>query len=232
MATTLLSRRPIAGVLFAEDFDDPVDELPSRPSPVVEPAVSEADRLRYSQVELDDAVAIARAAGIEVGRDEARETSEFCRRDMVAQTGAILASMGDEAKRIVEAECARVADLGLAMLLALVPSIAARHAEAELLLALQAIMSGLVEPERVVIALPPTLLPYVETSVAGGVVGAALTEPGALRLIGDATLGPVDLHARWRGGSAERRLANQLAAMEQGLRDAGLLAGNDQEDPG
>jgi flagellar assembly protein FliH len=153
---------PIA--LFADDFDAPeaptalAAATPEEPPPPPPPT--------YSQSELDEACAKARADGHERGMADAKLSQGA----HIAATLAAIANGLAESSRALEQTLDEQAEVFAKLLLAAViagfPSLRERHGEAEFRAIIRRALTGLLQEQTVTFYVHPSLVPAIEAELS------------------------------------------------------------------
>ncbi len=198
-----------AGVLFAEDFDQP---------PPAPPPVPEAARPVFSVEDLAAARDAARAEGRELGLAEATAQHEAALDAASRAVAAQLAGLRGEARARAEAAAHAVAQMLLDILAALFPTLCARHGAAEAEAVLRAILPGLGGEPALGLRANPRLLPGLRAELARiDPELAARTD-----FIPSEIAAPGDIAMSWQHGGAARDAASLWDAVAHALAPAGL----------
>jgi flagellar assembly protein FliH len=179
----------------------------------------------FSQVELDAAVAAARAeaaAATETGVRAELQTAMAARQTAALERiAAGLASLQAALEQALAARAAASRDLALALARALVPRALERQPLADIEAMVRDFLVRLEGQPRMTLALPPALLEAGQQML--GAIAARVGYRGQLTIEPDQTLGPGDARLAWRGGRAERDLV-ELERAAAALVDAWLPA--------
>ncbi len=206
------SRPSLAGVLYAEDFDEAAPVPSSADEPAPEPEVIEPV---FSAAELDSARADGRAAGLaEAERSIAASRLQVLR--LMAE------NMGDarEAARNLAAEAAEAAArCMLTALTACLPALCTRHGANEVRAFVRIVLPVLTEEPRITVRVHPHMIAMLQDELAAmdfEVVERITLQPA------DA-IAPGDVRVTWSAGSASRHGARARAAIDEALAMLGLL---------
>lgn len=155
-------RPSLAGVIYAEDFDAPVEmPAPQPPAPPPEPMIS--------AVEHAAELAAARAAGREEGLEAARGEIATVQGELrLAALQAIADGLGaarGAAARIAQVNAEAVAGTLLATLAAALPALCARHAEAELRAVIEAVLPLLGSEPQVSVRCHPDMVQFLRGEI-------------------------------------------------------------------
>jgi flagellar biosynthesis/type III secretory pathway protein FliH len=207
------TRRPTPrpGGLFAEDFDLPRRDAMPAPE-VISPT--------YCAAELAEARAEAWAAGHAAGTAEANRTIAATTRSLLDSIATSLQDARTAAGAIAERSVETVARLLLDSLAKLVPSVCARHGEAELCALVRAILPALAREPAITVRLNPTHTPAVMRELDR--LDPDLVE--RVRLVPVEALAVGDVRVGWRDGSASRDTAALWQQVRAVLESAGLLS--------
>ncbi|NKC33998.1 hypothetical protein [Falsiroseomonas selenitidurans] len=198
-----LAARRGSYLLALDDFD-----APARPATAPPPAPPDP---------LPGLLAAARAEGFAEGRAagqaEALRGTEAAAAQALREAASALALAADEARAVAERSATEVARLALATLLAALPSLAERLAEAEVARFATALLPGLQAEPTVALRVAPSLVE---------VIGARFAQEARVAVVADAALQPGDAALSWRDGQAERRGEAARAAVMETLSGFGL----------
>ncbi len=196
-------RRPSGKILFAEDFDlSPGRDDPPEPE-VIEPT--------YSAAELEAACAEARQAGSDAASAEAAAADHAMIRQTVTAVAERLAAAHDELLDLAEQSAATIARLLLGSLGAMLPELAARYGEAELLAIVRIVLPGLFKEPAVTLRLNPRHC----TTVAREIERLDPDLAARLQIVPTESMQAGDARIAWRNGGAARDAAalwEQVAA--------------------
>jgi flagellar assembly protein FliH len=198
-----------AGILFAEDFDNPA-EAPAQPElepePEAEPVFSASD------------LEAARASGHEAGFSAARCDAESLRADLnVAALQSLadaMAATRKEAADIAEQRAQALSGAIMAVLQAALPKVTEAHAQTELTAVLHALLPGLrAEP-----VLRVRVHPDLEACVRAAWKTVSRDEPsGELQLTADPDMVRGDVRLAWADGRAMRNTAEVWERIREAL---------------
>ncbi len=203
----------LLGVLYAEDFDDDGQALPSpEETPLPEPEVIEPT---FSAAELEAARAESRTAG----RIEAEHGLAASRTRMIGLLAAGIADgrAGAHAAAMEAAES--VAKCMLSTLLACLPALCERHGAAELRALSRAVLPGLVDEPKIVVRVHPHMLPGMQAEMAD--MDFELAE--RVHLLPTEAVAPGDARISWADGSVTRNAGKARQIVEDALASLGLL---------
>jgi flagellar assembly protein FliH len=179
----------------------------------------------FSEAELDAALATARAETAAATEADVRAKLEA---EMAARQAAALerisvglSTLQAAFDRALAARAAASRDVALALARALVPRALERQPLADIEAMLRDLLVRLEGQPRMTLALPPALLEVGQQTL--GAIAAEVGYRGELAIEPDRTLGPGDARLAWRGGRAERDLA-ELERAATALVDAWLPA--------
>ncbi len=206
------SRPHLAGVLYAEDFDEdaPPPDAASEPAPepeVIEPVFTAAE------------LASARAEGRASGQADAERGVAASRLQVLR---LIADNMGDarEAARALAADAAEAAArCMLTALTACLPALCTRHGADELRAFARIVLPALTEEPRITVRVHPHMIAVLEDEFA--TMDFELVE--RITLHPSEAIAPGDARVSWSEGSASRQGARARAAVEEALAMLGLL---------
>jgi hypothetical protein len=208
-----------AGVLFAEDFDEPPPLRATRPAPP--PAAPEPpppppppDIAAIRRAAFEEGAASARA---EIDAGAARD-GEMTRR-MLAEIANALGDAAMEHARLAEASAEAIARLALGMLAALLPALCERHGAAEVAALAGAVLPSLAHAPQVTIRVGPHAMAGLREELA------RLDPELRARIIvtpSDA-IAQGDVRIAWQDGCAARHSAGLRQAILDTLAPLGLL---------
>ena len=206
------SRPPLAGVLYAEDFDEEALPPGSAPEPAPEPEVIEPV---FTAAELASARAEARASGqADAERGVAASRLQVLR--------LIADNMGDarEAARALATDAAEAAArCMLTALTACLPALCTRHGADELRAFVRIVLPVLTEEPRITVRVHPHMVAVLEDEF--GSMDFELVE--RITLHPSEAIAPGDARVSWSDGSANRQGARARAAVEEALAMLGLI---------
>ncbi|MCQ8239236.1 hypothetical protein [Rhizosaccharibacter radicis] len=214
----------VAGVLYAEDFDEPDADLVQRnrltsrgaspaeiappPAPVV------AIEPTFSLSELQMAAERGREEGRVLQRQEAEAAQDRRRIALLEQLNEAVQASRDGARRLVEARAAAATDAVLTMLAAALPAACAHHGLAENRAVLEAILPGLRGEPEIVVRVHPSSAEEMRALLDDL---AEELETGTLSVSPSPRLLPGDLRVSWRQGQAVRDTAAICRAVHEAL---------------
>jgi flagellar biosynthesis/type III secretory pathway protein FliH len=201
-----LALRSAAGgrsyVLALDDFDAPPPPPPAPvPAPDPLPGLLEAARAEGFR------------AGEAAGAEAARASLQAATLAALRAAEAAFAASGADLRARAEADAAAIARTTFAALLAALPSLAERHAEAEVVRFAEVLLPALAEE--------PCVTMRVAAPVAEAVAAHFAAQP-RIEVQADPALAPGDIRLAWRGGQAERLAAAARAAIDDLLANHGL----------
>jgi len=197
----------LPAILFADDFDEPVQE----PEPeVIEPA--------FTAAELAAAREQGWAEGHAAALQETAAAQDVALRESAGQLVDQLAALARDLRQEAEQRAEAIADLLLEMLAALFPSLNAAHGEQEALALVRALMPGLARMPAVTIRSNPTLV----GTLAREIERVELADPAAITVIPSESVPPGDVRLIWAEGGASRDAAETWARVSAMLREAGF----------
>jgi len=206
-------------ILFAEDFDTPLEH-----------SAEEAPELEESQKQVEptpvfsaEEVEAARRLGYEEGKRDGEAEAKVSAAALAAQAISRIA----EAMKRADAEAARIAEetadafvrLLLDSLLAVLPGLCARYADAEIAAMVKAIVPQLRSESRVKISIHPDQKIAVEKELL------SLEKEFRQRIFveTDFSIPRGDARIAWQNGSAVRNTRRAIAALKEALLPLGLL---------
>lgn len=208
---------PLAGVLFAEDFDEPAEASHPAEPEVIAPV--------FSLEDMQTARDLARAEGIAAGLAQAQA-------EIAAEVRTSLQAME---RQMTEAEAAAqaVAEVSglelsrciLAALRAALPALCERHGEGELRGVLALVAPALRAQPQAVARVAPGCMAAVTAHLA------ALELSARVEVVGDAALRPGDARLTWKDGQARREATVILAQIDAALGGLGMAAVQHREEP-
>ena len=214
----------VSGVLYAEDFDEPLLQS-VRKSPAGVVAASEPEIIvpSFSLEELRAATEQAHEEGAETTRRSVEHASAAQRNTAIATLSEQLAATQKQSAQAVEQALDALASTTLSLLAVALPALCAGHAEGELRALLQRLLPPMRQTPELQIRVHPDLREAIENET-----GAILEGSGTrVTWINSTRLAPGDITVAWQNGSALRDTATTCAA----IRDAVLvLFGDGRED--
>lgn len=208
----------ISGVLYAEDFDDPMPRVvvPSRSNAaaVATPVTPEVIAPRFSLDELRAATEQAHQEGRTLERAAAEHSETAARNMALAVLGEQLRLAQEQSARVMEQSMAAIACTTMSLLTAALPSLCVAHAEDELRVLLRRVLPAARQLSELHIRINPSLRPMVESETA------LLLEGSGTQVSWTETtkLAPGDIAITWQSGSAIR----DTEACCRSIRDAVL----------
>lgn len=203
-------RRPSGKVLFAEDFDQPLSRGAAPEPEVIEPT--------FSAAELEAARAEAWQAGSDEAAVKAAAADHAAIRQAVAAIAAQLAAAHDACLEIAEQSAAMIARLLLHSLGAVLPQLAARYGEAELLAIIRIVTPGLFKEPAITVRAHPRHCAALIREIESLDPDLA----ARMQVIPTDAMPPGDLRVSWRNGGAIRDTAALWAQVSETLGLAGL----------
>jgi flagellar assembly protein FliH len=205
----LLDRHRTAGVLYAEDFDDP-PPAPPPPPPPPEPT--------YDSGQLEAAQQTAYAEGMAAGEAQMRGSLAQTTLLALAAIANGMAEADADAARHAEACADALAGLLLACLRRALPELCRLHGVGEARAVARAVLPGLLhEPQVTVRAAPATA-----EAVAAEIVAAEPELAARLRIQPMPQLPPGDVRIAWADGQVQRDVGALWRAIAGALEPAGL----------
>ena len=200
----------VFGILYAEDFDDPVDmaansaeesEVPKQPPPPL------------TQADLDAACEEA----VRVARLEWQAGTERASRDAVSALNPTLGNLREIAERATLAAAEGTITTILTMVSGLLPHFCLEHGPAEVRSLLARLLPTIRSQERITVRVHPDLVALVQRDLAGlDTASASMIEVTA------APLQPGDVKVSWENGSLVRDTQQIAQAIEDALNELGL----------
>ncbi len=205
-------RPALAGVLYAEDFDEAATaaELAAEPAP--EPELIEPT---FTAAELDAARAEGRASGLgEAERGIAASRVQVLR--LIAES---MSEARDAARRTAEQAAEATARCMLTALAACLPALCAAHGAEELRALVRAVLPALTDEPRITVRVHPHMVPMLQDEIAA--LDFEIAERVAVHP--SEAVAPGDTRVNWSEGSAGRHAARARAAVEEALAMLGLF---------
>ena len=189
--------------LFEEDFDEPEVEI--------DPSAPEAP-CGCTNEELQRLLAEAREEGRQEGLEEARVATEASIERMIeALAGDVARLMTD--RKAFEDELAREAgQVAHTIALKLTPRLMKAHPLAEIERLTEECLREVGEEPRLVVRLHEAILPHMKARIDALAQKAGYE--GAIVLLGDDTMSPLDCRIDWAHGGTERRVASLIKTVE------------------
>jgi flagellar biosynthesis/type III secretory pathway protein FliH len=188
-------RRPSGKVLFAEDFDLPPVRRAAPEPEVIEPT--------FSAAELEAACAEARQAGYDAAMAEADASDHAVIRQTVLAIAEQLAGAREQLFEVADQSAATIARLLLDSLGVVLPALAARYGEAELLAIIRVIVPGLFKEPAVTLRINPRHCAVVAQEIER-------LDPdlfARFQIMPTETIPAGDARIAWRNGGATRDAA-------------------------
>jgi hypothetical protein len=205
--------RAVAGIIFAEDFDD---AHPPAPPPVEEAAPP-------PRLLTDEDVARAReegfAAGFQAGCDDGARRLDRAAGEALQQLADRMQELADRRAAQIGQTAEATARVMIAALAALLPSLVARHSPSEIEPMVRDILAELTPDCAIAVAVAPELLEAVRSRLAGLPRGQARR----VALRSDDALPVGDARLTWEGGAASRRAKMVVDSVTDILRGLDLL---------
>ena len=204
------SRPPLAGVLYAEDFDEDATATSSAPEP--EPELIEPV---FTAVELDTARAEGRANGLAEA-----ERGVAASRVQVLRLIADGMSEAREGARTIAGQAAEAtARCILTALASCLPSLCSVHGAEEMRAMIRTVLPALTNEPRITVRVHPHMVPVLEDEIA--TLDFEIAERVAVHP--SEAIAPGDARVSWSEGSAGRNAARARLAVEEALAMLGLL---------
>ena len=190
----------ISGVLYAEDFDEPL--LPAVAPPSSSPVLPEPELIepRFSLGELRAATEQAREDAVDTERRAAASSLAMRRGAALASLAEQISLLRVEASQSVERALDALARTSLSLLAAALPALCAAHAESELRTILRSVLPPLRQMPELHIRIHPSLRAAiqneVETLLEGSGAQVSWTESSKLQ--------PGDVAVSWQNGAVLR----------------------------
>lgn len=206
--------RPVEGVLFAEDFDDPHEA--AHTEQVLEPAKVEPV---YSANELASARNDAWAEGHAAGIAEARTASDIMARTALAAMADQIRATREDLTALVEQIAHQIAKTLMTMLATMLPKLCEDHGDAEALAIAAAILPHLRHEPRLFIRTHPRMAAALHREIER-------MEPGLMppiEIVPTDALAAGDISLSWQDGGATRDTGALWRSVANILMPAGLL---------
>ncbi len=202
----------LSGVLYAEDFDEPLLQAPSAPSRSV--AEPQPIAPSFSLAELRAAADAAHQRGRDEALREAAASATNQRNLAAMQLLKQLAATQEQAAHVVEQALGMIARTSLSLLSAALPALCAEHAEAELRALLHRIVPPMRQHPELQIRVHGSLRDVLEQETMAMLEGCntRVTWTSSSKLM------PGDIAISWHNGGALRDTASTC----DGIRDAVL----------
>jgi imidazolonepropionase-like amidohydrolase len=213
--------RAISGVLYAEDFDEPL--LPPLRTPSVVLIEPEVAAPSFSLDELRAATEQAHEAGMEYARHAAEKSAASQRIMALAALAEQLAATQKQAARMVEQALDGVTCTTLSLLAVALPALCASHAESELRALLHRVLPPMRQVPELQIRVHPDLREAIEDETRTMLEGSGTQ----VTWINSAKLAPGDIAIAWQNGGALRDTGATCIAIRDAvlaLLDAGAAS--------
>jgi len=189
---------PVAGVLYAVDFDEPTLEFSQPPEKhKVEP---EAVEPSFTLEDLRGAVDTAREEGRRAERQVLMASLETRRLAVLTTLADELRRAHEQSTRVTEDALEQLSATVLATVVAALPGLCAQHATSEISLLLRNILPPLRQTRELQIRIHPSVRAAVEQSTADLLADA----DASVSWIESEALAPGDVAVRWSSGEANR----------------------------
>ncbi len=188
-------RRPSGKVLFAEDFDVSPERDSAAEPEVIEPT--------FSAAELEAARVAAWKAGSDAASAEAAAADHAIIRQTVAAIAKQLTAAHDELLNLAEQSATTIARLLLGSLGVVLPELASRYGEAEVLAIIRIVLPGLFKEPAVTLRINPR---HRET-VAHEIERLDPDLAARLQIVPTDAIPAGDARIAWRNGGATRDVA-------------------------
>ena len=205
-------RPTMAGVLYAEDFDDEAVPTGNPAEPAPEPEFIEPT---FTAEELEQARAEAKA----VGRAEAERGLTASRLQMLSTIAAAMTETRASAQAHAESMAEEMARCILSALRICLPSLCSRHGAPELRALSQFVLPLLADEPHITIRVSPHMIPVLQDEV--GALDFEIRD--RIKLVPVEAMAPGDMRINWTDGAAIRDTGRAIAAIEQALAQLGLL---------
>ncbi len=204
--------RAISGILYAEDFDEPLLPPVRMPSAVlIEPEVVAPS---FSLDELRAATEQAHEEGMECARHAAEQSSAARHAVVLAALAEQLTATQKQAAEMVEQALDAVTCTTLSLLAVALPALCASHAEGELRALLHRVLPPMRQVPELQIRVHPDLREAMEDETRTMLEGSGTR----VTWINSAKLAPGDIAIAWQNGGALRDTGATCVA----IRDAVL----------
>jgi len=203
-----IDRSRTAGVLYAEDFDEPAPLPEPEPPP---PPMFDAAHLEAAQL-------AAHAEGLVAGQALARQSQQQA---TVAALQVIAASLGDAraaAEQAAERDAEALAGMLLACLRRLLPELCRLHGVGEARAVARAVLPGLLNEPQITVRADAATAAAVAAEIAAhepDLAARVRTQPMA-------QMAPGDVRIAWADGTAQRDVAAIWRAIAAALEPVGL----------
>jgi len=190
--------------LFERDFDEPVVEI--------DPTAPEAPCGR-TNAELEQLLAEAHEAGRAQAAEEARVAAEATIAQMIEGLAANVRALMEDRLALQQQLTREAAQLAHAIALKLTPRLMKAHPLAEIERLTEDCLRELGDEPRLVIRLHEAMLPRMKARIDA--MARAAGYEGAVVLLGDDTMSPLDCRIDWANGGTERRVASLIKTVEE-----------------
>lgn len=206
--------RSFAGILYAEDFDDPEPPLPDlqpAPAPAAAPPM-------FTLADLEAAQQIARADAVQAARAEWERSALYDRTQSLAVIASAVTDARQEARTLADTVADGAVRTMLSMLAGLLPDLCAQYGGAEVRALLRHLLPTLSQQPRVIVRVAQSVLNGVREDLA-----LLDEELAAVVELAAAPLPPGDARVTWTDGSLVRDQASIRLAITAALTELGLL---------
>lgn len=197
------------GILYAEDFDDPL--LPPVPEPEPPPP-------SFTRDELDAAVRLAQAEAVHQARLDWDRSAAEARTRSLAAIATALQDSRDDANTLANAVATGTVRTILAMVAGVLPDLCTRYGADETRALLRSLLPTLVQQPRITVRVSPAVLDAVRDDVA-----LLDDDLAASIILTGASMPPGDARVTWTDGALIRDQAAIQAAIGTALIELGLL---------
>lgn len=205
---------PSSGILFLEDFEAP--EVPPAPEPVAMPPL-------FTDADLAQARADARAAGYEQGLAQARDESAEATRRAIEAIAAAMCTASDAATRTAECHADALARLLIGSLRTVLPTLCQRFGAHEAAAIATILRPGLSTYPAIRVCANRETRPELEQALCSGLRELAGDLCGRLSFIDAPDVAPGDVRLEWVAGAATRDMGRIWADIATVLSPLGLL---------
>lgn len=192
--------------LFEEDFEEPEVEI--------DPSAPEAP-CGYTNADVETMLAQAREAGRQEGLEEARSATEASIEAMLNELAQDVARMMEERHAFEEELAKDAAKLAHTIASKLMPRLMKAHPLAEIERLTEECLHELGDEPRLVVRLHEAMLPHMKARIDS--LAQKADYEGAVVLLGDDTLSPLDCRIDWAHGGTERRMAPLIKTVEEAV---------------
>ena len=215
---TMVQERQTAllGALYAEDFDAPsIEAAPEpQPDPPSQPQPETAVPV-FTVADMESAHAAGRAAA----RAEIASSQAAARIKMLGQIASAIRESQAACREAAEEAADAIARTMLSALAACLPTVCARHGEAELRALVHALLPSLTEQRRISVRVNPAMIAGLTDEIAA--LDPAIAE--CVTLVPADHMPPGDVRVEWQDGGATRDAKQARAKITDALAALGLL---------